>query len=77
MFSEAILFRSSEHFHMVLRVVKGLSLHTIHSAFSLSKFEVLAMNNEGDLSPRKSSARRRRSTRLWRSTAGWWSSSPA
>ena len=35
---------------MVLRVVKGLSLHTIHSAFSLSKFEVLTMNNEGDLS---------------------------
>ena len=35
---------------MVLRVVKGLSLHTIHSAFSLSKFEVLAMNHEGDLS---------------------------
>ena len=50
MFSEAIPFRSSEHFHMVLRVVKGLSLHTIHSAFSLSKFEVLTMNNEGDLS---------------------------
>ena len=42
--------RSSEHFHMVLRVLRGLSLDTIHSAFRYSKFEVLELNTEGDLS---------------------------
>ena len=35
---------------MVLRVLRGLSLDTIHSAFRYSKFEVLELNTEGDLS---------------------------
>ena len=36
-----IAFRSTEHFHCVLRVLHGLSVDTIHAAFRLSKFEVV------------------------------------
>ena len=35
---------------MVLRVVKGLPLDTIHTAFLYSQFELLNLNCQGDLS---------------------------
>ena len=46
----ATFLRSSEHFHMVLRVLKGLSLNTIHTAFKYSKFELLSLNKDNELS---------------------------
>ena len=35
---------------MVLRVLKGLSLNTIHTAFKYSKFELLSLNKDNELS---------------------------
>ena len=39
-------YRSSEHFHMVLRVMHGVSLDTVHNAFRRSKFEIITMKEE-------------------------------
>ena len=41
-------YRSSEHFHMILRVLDGISVDTIHEAFKQSKFEVLRGKGELD-----------------------------
>ena len=37
-------YRSSEHFHMVLRLLDGVSVDDVHRAFSLSQFEVKGMD---------------------------------
>ena len=44
-------YRSSEHFHMVLRLLDGVSVDTVHRAFSLSEFEVEDIEKIGALPP--------------------------
>ena len=44
-------YRSSEHFHMVLRLLDGVSVDDVHRAFSLSQFEVKGMDAVAGMPP--------------------------
>ena len=44
-------YRSSEHFHMVLRLLDGVPVDTVHRAFTLSEFEIKGIEKVGELSP--------------------------
>ena len=44
-------YRSSEHFHMVLRLLDGVSVDNVHRAFTLSEFEVEGVEKVGQLPP--------------------------
>ena len=46
-------YRSSEHFHMILRLLDGASVEAVHEAFSLSEFEVLDKEKYDVLPPEK------------------------
>ena len=46
-------YRSSEHFHMVLRLLDGASVDAVHEAFSASEFEVLDQEKYDGLPPEK------------------------
>ena len=40
-------YRSSEHFHMVLRLLDGVAVDDVHRAFTLSEFEVKSVQKDG------------------------------
>ena len=44
-------YRSSEHFHMVLRLLDGVPVEDVHRAFTASQFEVKGVEKLGKLSP--------------------------
>ena len=44
-------YRASEHFHMVLRLLDGVSVDNVHRAFTLSEFEVKGVEEVGKLPP--------------------------
>ena len=46
-------YRSSEHFHMILRLLDGASVDAVHEAFSASEFEVLGQEKYDGLPPEK------------------------
>ena len=44
-------YRSSEHFHMVLRLLDGVPVDEVHRAFTLSEFEVKGIEKVDKLAP--------------------------
>ena len=44
-------YRSSEHFHMVLRLLDGVSVDNVHRAFTLSEFELKGVEEVSKLAP--------------------------